>query len=143
METHILIKNVSVVDTGGSFNGKKIDLRIKKGVITEIGTDLEHKSALVLDKKGSYISPGWMDGQAHFRDPGLELKEGLERGLHACAAGGFTDVAVLPSTPLWTINRRSLIFSRVRQNTTSHVTHTHLDVSQKGGKENNSLNFMT
>ena len=44
METHILIKNVSVVDTGGSFNGKKIDLRIKKGVITEIGTDLEHKS---------------------------------------------------------------------------------------------------
>ena len=98
METHILIKNVRVVDTGGSFNGKKIDLRIKKGVITEIGTDLENKSALILDKKGSYISPGWMDGQAHFRDPGLELKEGLERGLHACAAGGFTDVAVLPST---------------------------------------------
>ena len=98
METHIVIKNVRVVDAGGSFNGKKIDLRIKKGVITEIGKGLENKSALILDKKGSYISPGWMDGQAHFRDPGLELKEGLERGLNACAAGGFTDVAVLPST---------------------------------------------
>ena len=114
METHILLKNVRVVDPGGSFNGKKIDLRIKKGVITEIGKGLENKSALILDKKGSYISPGWMDGQAHFRDPGLELKEGLERGLHACAAGGFTDVAILPSTSPPIDNKSSVSYLLTR-----------------------------
>ena len=44
------------------------------------------------------VSPGWIDGQAHFREPGLETKEGMNSGLDAASRGGFTHVAVLPST---------------------------------------------
>lgn len=98
MENHILIKGVRVIDLGGKFNGKTVSIRVKDGVIEEIGKDLKEAGAEVWSGKGLCASPGWMDGQAHFRDPGLELKEGLERGLDAAAAGGFTDVALLPST---------------------------------------------
>jgi dihydroorotase len=39
-----------------------------------------------------------VDLRAHVRDPGEEWKQGLTNGLDAAAAGGFTAVAVLPST---------------------------------------------
>ncbi|HHZ82137.1 MAG TPA: dihydroorotase [Flavobacteriales bacterium] len=120
MESHIILKNVTVVDPGGSFNGKKLDVRVKNGYISEIGKKLDQKKALILEEKGSFISPGWMDGQAHFRDPGLELKEGLERGLMAGAAGGFTDVAILPSTnpPIDNKSSVSYLVSRGLENNT-------------------------
>ena len=51
-----------------------------------------------------------MDGQAHFRDPGEELKEGLLRGLDAASAGGFTDVAILPSTNPAIDNKASVAY---------------------------------
>ncbi len=98
MENHILIKDARVIDLGGSFNGKKVSIRIQDGIITEIGKDLKQKKAKVWAEENLCVSPGWMDGQAHFRDPGEELKEGLLRGLDAASAGGFTDVAILPST---------------------------------------------
>src|SRR5690606_14379286 len=41
---------------------------------------------------------GWMDMRANFRDPGDEQKEDLESGLKAAANGGFTTVALMPST---------------------------------------------
>ena len=98
MENHILISNARVIDLGGPFNGKRVSIRIEDGVITEIGKDLKVKKAEVWSEENLCVSPGWMDGQAHFRDPGEELKEGLIRGLYAAASGGFTDVGVLPST---------------------------------------------
>ena len=35
---------------------------------------------------------------ANFADPGYEFKESLESGSQAAAAGGFTDVLVIPNT---------------------------------------------
>ena len=97
MESNILIKDARIIDLGGSFNGKKVSLRIQNGIITEIGKDLKPGKSEVWSETNLCVSPGWMDGQAHFRDPGEELKEGLLRGLDAAAAGGFTDVAILHS----------------------------------------------
>jgi dihydroorotase len=96
MENHILISNARVIDLGGPSNGKRVSIRIVDGVITEIGKDLKVKKAEIWSEENLCVSPGWMDGQAHFRDPGEELKEGLIIGLHAAASGGFTDVGVLP-----------------------------------------------
>jgi dihydroorotase len=39
-----------------------------------------------------------MDIFAHFCDPGFEYRETLETGAAAAAAGGFTDIMVLPNT---------------------------------------------
>ena len=110
MENHILIKDARVIDLGGSFNGKKVSIRIQDGIITEIGKDLKPKKAKVWAEENLCVSPGWMDGQAHFRDPGEELKEGLLRGLDAASAGGFTDVVILPSTNPVIDNKASVAY---------------------------------
>ena len=125
METQIILKKVKIVDSGGSFDGKKVDVKIINGVITEIGKDLDDNSCLILNKKNSYISPGWMDGQAHFRDPGNEIKEGLDRGLFAAAAGGFTDVAVLPSTHPPIDNKASVAYLIARGENTESPCEAH------------------
>ena len=39
-----------------------------------------------------------MDVFANFGDPGYEFKETLETGAAAAAAGGYTDVMVIPNT---------------------------------------------
>ena len=114
MENHILIKDARVIDLGGSFNGKKVSIRIQNGIITEIGKDLKPNKANVWTEENLCVSPGWMDGQAHFRDPGEELKEGLLRGLKAASAGGFTDVAILPSTNPVIDNKASVAYLKSR-----------------------------
>ena len=45
-----------------------------------------------------HISSGWMDCFANFCDPGQEFKETLETGANAAAAGGFTQVMLIPNT---------------------------------------------
>ena len=47
---------------------------------------------------GLHISAGWMDCFANFCDPGQEFKETLESGSNAAAAGGFTQVMLIPNT---------------------------------------------
>ncbi|MDZ7715888.1 MAG: amidohydrolase family protein [Balneolaceae bacterium] len=94
----LLIKNVKPVSS--SHNGKKkVDIRIKKGKIAEIGKDLSAgKKEKVHDAKGAFISPGWMDMHVHLREPGYEHKETIETGCKAAAFGGFTEVACMPNT---------------------------------------------
>lgn len=94
----LLIKNVKPV---GSFhNGKKkVDIRIKKGEIAEMGKDLSAgKKEKVHDAKGAFISPGWMDMHVHLREPGYEHKETIKTGCEAAAFGGFTEIACMPNT---------------------------------------------
>ena len=79
--------------------GEKVDIRIKKGKIAEIGKGLEAKgSEKVHDASGSYISPGWMDMHVHLREPGYEHKETIATGTQAAAKGGFTSLACMPNT---------------------------------------------
>ena len=44
------------------------------------------------------LSPGWFDLGTFVGDPGLEHKEDLNSLCKTAAAGGFTEVAVLPNT---------------------------------------------
>ena len=98
MEENLLIQAVRVLDPQGPHHQRTCDVRIVRGVVTEIGHDLPANGADTWFAEGACLSPGWVDAQAHFRDPGEEVKEGLESGARAAVAGGFTDVAVLPST---------------------------------------------
>ena len=98
MEKNLLIQSARVIDPDGQHHGKVLDVRIHEGMVVEIGQGLSHQGEEVWCQEGACISPGWFDGQAHFRDPGEEVKEGLENGARAAQNGGFTDVAILPST---------------------------------------------
>ena len=99
MEKPVLLKSVQVLDPRSPWHGQTVDVLIKGDTIADVGNDLKGEGkSLVLTQEGSAISPGWIDAQAHFREPGEETKEGFTHGLKAASAGGFTTVALLPST---------------------------------------------
>jgi len=52
----------------------------------------------VIDCKGNLLTPGLLDIQVHFREPGQEYKETIETGSKSAAAGGVTTVACMPNT---------------------------------------------
>jgi dihydroorotase len=95
---NILIKQARVVDPSSPFNGQITDIFIDNGIIGKIGKSLSDKADKIIDVKGLHVSPGWMDVFANFGDPGNEFKETLETGAAAAAAGGYTDVMIIPNT---------------------------------------------
>lgn len=95
---NILIKQARIVDPSSSLNGQITDIFIERGVISKIGDGLKAKADSIVEIDGLHVSPGWMDIFANFADPGYEFKETLETGAAAAAAGGFTDVMIIPNT---------------------------------------------
>ena len=91
------IDNATIVAPSSSWHGKTISIGIDHGHITSLG-DEKPNAEVVWDAQGMQVSLGWMDLCAQFGDPGLEHKEDLESGCAAAAAGGFTEVCLLPNT---------------------------------------------
>lgn len=94
----ILIKKARIVDPSSPFNGQTADIFIENGITRTIGQDLQESADQVIDIAGMHVSPGWVDIFANFGDPGYEFKETIESGSAAAAAGGYTDVLVIPNT---------------------------------------------
>ena len=93
-----LIREVKIIDPSSKWHGKRVDVRIKKGKIAEIGKGLKKGTETELIGKDLMLSPGWIDMNVHFRDPGEEFKEDLKSGLKAAERAGFTSVVTMPST---------------------------------------------
>ena len=70
---------------------------ITNGKIAGIG-DKNFSADKVIDANGMLLSIGWFDLGTFVGDPGLEQKEDINSLEAAAAAGGFTEVAVLPNT---------------------------------------------
>jgi dihydroorotase len=95
----ILIEQARIVDRTSPHNGTTGDILIENGRIISVGARATGaKADKIIRQPGLHVSPGWVDVFAHFCDPGYEYKETLESGAAAAAAGGFTDVFVLPNT---------------------------------------------
>lgn len=77
-------------------------LYIKDGVIADFGAHLNSRDtpegASGVDCGGNLLSPGLIDIQVHFREPGQEYKETLHTGSKSAAAGGITMVVCQPNT---------------------------------------------
>ncbi len=95
----LVIQNVKVADKNSSHNGKTVSLRIERGLITELsGNPLAAGNSKVFEASGMMVSPGWVDGGTHFKDPGYEWLDDLESVSEAAAYGGFTQVLGFPNT---------------------------------------------
>ena len=97
---NLLIQSVTVLHPESPFNGQTVDVLISNGKIAEIGKKIDgsNKNASIFDAKGQFLSPGFLDINANFGEPGLETKEDMETGCATAAAGGFTAVALMPNT---------------------------------------------
>lgn len=94
----LLIQQAYITDPSSPFNKTRQDILIESGIIKDIQPRIEAKADRIISGKDLYVSPGWVDVFAQFADPGYEYKETLETGAAAAAAGGYTDVLVLPNT---------------------------------------------
>ena len=93
----ILILEAKILDPQSPFHREKANILIKNGVIAYIGGN-KPKADKTINESGCLLTPGWLDLQASFCDPGYEHKEDLNTGRNVAMAGGFTEVAVLPNT---------------------------------------------
>jgi dihydroorotase len=89
------IKNIAIVNEGRI---QVTDLLIDQGVIQHIGPGIEDGSTLVIDGTGKYLFPGIIDGQVHFREPGLTHKADMRSESRAAVAGGVTSFIDMPNT---------------------------------------------
>jgi dihydroorotase len=94
----VLIQKAHIIDPLSSFHETDQDIYINNGIIEEIGNNLQNSVDQTINHPNLYCSPGWVDVFANFNDPGYEFKETLETGAAAAAAGGYTDVFVIPNT---------------------------------------------
>ncbi|NOT90503.1 dihydroorotase [Ferruginibacter sp.] len=94
----VLIKQARIISPHSPFNGHTKDILITDGIISKIDDAISEKPDQLIEQEGLSVSIGWMDIFSNFGDPGHEYKETLETGAKAAAAGGFTDVLVLPNT---------------------------------------------
>lgn len=93
----ILIQNAEILDPNSPFHQKEKNVLINNGRIAEIG-DKNYAADKVVKADGMKLSTGWFDLGTYVGDPGLEHKEDLDSVSKAAAAGGFTEIAVLPNT---------------------------------------------
>jgi hypothetical protein len=93
-----LIRAVRIIDEASPYDGQVKDVLIENGIVTNIGNSLTAPDAKVLDYANACISTGWVDMRVSAQDPGFEHKENLQTLCKAAAAGGFTEIAVLPNT---------------------------------------------
>jgi dihydroorotase len=96
MSTKTLIKNCSLVNEGQI---RIADVWIEDGIIQKIGQIADpNDDATVIDGTGKFLFPGIIDGQVHFREPGLTHKGNLYTESKAALAGGVTSFIDMPNT---------------------------------------------
>src|SRR5688572_820786 len=93
----ILIQGPEILDASSPYHKKEKNVVINNGRIVEIG-DKNFSADKVIKAEGMMLSVGWFDLGTFVGDPGLEHKEDIESASKAAAAGGFTEIAVLPNT---------------------------------------------
>jgi N-acyl-D-aspartate/D-glutamate deacylase len=59
-----LIRGGTVIDGTGA-PGFAADVRIRDGLIAEVGTDLKPQGETVIDASGAYVTPGFIDSHTH------------------------------------------------------------------------------
>ena len=91
-----LIKNAKIVNENAVFTG---DVLIENNIIKQISDKIEVTGVTkVIDAKGSYLIPGVIDDQVHFREPGLTHKANIATESKAAIAGGITSFIEMPNT---------------------------------------------
>lgn len=132
----VLIKQALISDPASPHHNTTRDILVDSGVIKTIAPFLDTAADTVISDKGLLVSPGWTDVFAHFADPGFEHKETLETGTTAAAAGGFTDVFVIPNTRPVTDNKSQVEYLSRRHGDFAATIHAIGAISRNAeGKE--------
>ena len=93
---HYLIRGGEIVNENKRFFA---DILIKGDRIANIGPNLSCEARhRVIDAAGSYVLPGVIDDQVHFREPGFTHKATIHSESRAAVAGGVSSFMEMPNT---------------------------------------------
>jgi dihydroorotase len=95
MAQSYLIQNIQIVNEGQI---QTADILVEDGLIAKIGENLNSTDCAIIDGSGKFLLPGVIDGQVHFRDPGLTHKADVSSESKAAIAGGITSYIDMPNT---------------------------------------------
>ena len=96
MSKTFVIVGGTIVD---SKNERIADVQISDGMIEKVEPNIVIPTgAHVIDASGKIVSPGLVDIQVHFREPGQEYSEDFQSGSRSAAIGGMTAVQCMPNT---------------------------------------------
>ena len=91
-----LIKNAQIVNEGKIF---KSNVLIENDLIAKISSTISEENVdKIIDAENSFLIPGVIDDQVHFREPGLTHKGDIESESKAAIAGGVTSFIEQPNT---------------------------------------------
>ncbi len=75
------------------------DVLVVDGRIVDVGEGVDTPPGChVVDARGCWIGPGFVDVHTHLREPGREEAETIESGALAGAVGGYTALVAMPNT---------------------------------------------
>jgi len=119
----ILIKNARIVNEGTIFEG---DVLVEDKFIKEIAEKISPKSSdvQIIDAEGSFLIPGAIDDQVHFREPGLTHKGTIETESRAAVAGGITSFIEQPNTVPNAVTQELLEEKYQRASETSYANYS-------------------
>ena len=81
--------------------GERRDVLVEGAAIADVAPagSLAAGGAQVVEGRGLWLLPGFIDDHVHLREPGLEHKEGFASGTRAAAAGGITTLFEIQNNP--------------------------------------------
>lgn len=115
------LENAQVIAPYSDKHLQNFHILIENGLIRHFlnpNQDLEvPQDAITISSPNLKVSAGWLDMRCLIPDPGQEFKESLASGTKAAMKGGFTEIALLPSTHPPILNAVDLsYFERFNQN---------------------------
>jgi dihydroorotase len=98
----LVLRGARAVDPARGLDAT-VDVVVERGRILRLGPEAgadaaRAERAVVVDARGRWLVPAFVDLHAHLREPGQEYKEDIASGLSAAAAGGYAHVCAMPNT---------------------------------------------
>src|SRR5512137_1021763 len=93
-----IVQGGRVIDPASGVDGIR-SVVIRDGKVAAVSERTEVPAgARIVDARGKWVTPGFIDLHVHLREPGQEYKENVATGTRAAVAGGFTSVCAMPNT---------------------------------------------
>jgi dihydroorotase len=112
----VLFSRGRVIDPRNGVDGVR-DVLVRDGKVAQVSeAPLQVPGAQVVDAKGRWVLPGFIDLHVHLREPGEEGKETILTGCRSAVAGGFSSVVAMPNTKIVndSVMVTELVLSRAR-----------------------------